>query len=236
VPPPDDEPRINDRIRAREVRLVAADGGQIGIKALPEALAIARAADLDLVEVAAEARPPVCRIMDYGKYKYEAAQRAKESRRKSSHAALKEMKYRPKISGGDFDTKTRKVEDFLGQGSKVKITIMFRGREMAHPELGMQILDRVAERVVHVGKIDQRAKLDGRNMTMVLSPDKRAQAAAKKAKADAERERKAQERAEAHASHDQASTPTSVDNPNSVENTSETGVVTTEPTSKDPTS
>jgi translation initiation factor IF-3 len=183
VPPVDDEPRINDRIRAREVRLVAADGEQIGIKPLPEALSIARAADLDLVEVAAEANPPVCRIMDYGKYKYEAAQRAKESRKKSSHASLKEMKYRPKISIGDFNTKTRKVEQFLGQGSKVKITIMFRGREMAHPDLGMKILDRVAESVDHVGKVDQRAKLDGRNMTMVLSPDKRAQAAAaKKAK------------------------------------------------------
>jgi translation initiation factor IF-3 len=178
VPPVDDEPRINDRIRAREVRLVGGDGEQIGIKPLPEALSIARAADLDLVEVAAGANPPVCRIMDYGKYKYEAAQRAKESRRKSSHASLKEMKYRPKIGIGDFNTKTRKVEQFLGQGSKVKITIMFRGREMAHPELGMQILDRVAESVDHVGKVDQRAKLDGRNMTMVLSPDKRAQAAA----------------------------------------------------------
>ena len=184
MPPADDEPRINDRIRAREVRLVAEDGEQIGIKPLPEALSIARAADLDLVEVAAQANPPVCRIMDYGKYKYEAAQRAKESRRKSSHAVLKEMKYRPKISIGDFNTKTRKVEHFLGQGSKVKITIMFRGREMAHPELGMQILDRVAEAVEHVGKVDQRAKLDGRNMTMVLSPDKRAQAATKKAKAE----------------------------------------------------
>jgi len=228
VPPADDEPRINDRIRAREVRLVAADGGQIGIKALPEALAIARAADLDLVEVAAEARPPVCRIMDYGKYKYEAAQRAKESRRKSSHAALKEMKYRPKISGGDFDTKTRKVEDFLGNGSKVKITIMFRGREMAHPDLGMLILDRVAERVVHVGKVDQRAKLDGRNMTMVLSPDKRAQAAAKKAKADAERERKAQERAAEKAAEAKATIPNPGDtNP-------EPAVDSTEPDPNDP--
>ena len=186
MPSADDEPRINDRIRAREVRLVGADREQIGIKALPEALSIARAADLDLVEVAPDAQPPVCRIMDYGKFKYEAAQRAKESRRKSSHASLKEMKYRPKIGIGDFETKTRKVEQFLGQGSKVKITIMFRGREMAHPELGMLILDRVAEHVADVGKIDQRAKLDGRNMTMVLSPDKQAQAAARKAKAAAE--------------------------------------------------
>jgi len=209
VPPVDDEPRINDRIRAREVRLVAADGEQIGIKPLPEALSIARAADLDLVEVAAQANPPVCRIMDYGKYKYEAAQRAKESRRKSSHASLKEMKYRPKISIGDFNTKTRKVEHFLGQGSKVKITIMFRGREMAHPELGMQILDRVAESVDHVGKVDQRAKLDGRNMTMVLSPDKRAQAAAaKKAKSTAQ-EAAAQE-AKADAPQDAAAEVTEV--------------------------
>ena len=155
---------------------MGADGEQIGIKPLPEALSIARAADLDLVEVAAQANPPVCRIMDYGKYKYEAAQKAKESRRKSRAAELKEMKYRPKISVGDFNTKTGKVEKFLSQGHKVKLTIMFRGREMAHPELGRDILDRVADTVAHVGKVDQYPRLDGRNMTMVLSPDKRAQA------------------------------------------------------------
>jgi translation initiation factor IF-3 len=154
---------------------VGADGEQIGIKPLPEALAMARALDLDLVEVAAQANPPVCKIMDHGKWKYEQDQRAKETRRKSSHKSLKEMKYRPKIGVGDFDTKTRNVEKFLGQGSKVKVTIMFRGREIFHPELGMDILDRVAESVEHVGKVDQAARLDGRNMTMVLSPDKRAQ-------------------------------------------------------------
>jgi translation initiation factor IF-3 len=130
---------------------------------------------LDLVEVAAEANPPVCRIMDYGKWRYEASQRAKESRRKASHTTLKEMKYRPKIGTGDFDTKTKKVEQFLSQGHKVKVTIMFRGREVHHPERGMLILDRVAEAVDHVGKVDQAARLDGRNMTMVLSPDRRAQ-------------------------------------------------------------
>jgi len=130
---------------------------------------------LDLVEVAAGANPPVCRIMDYGKWRYEASQRAKESRRKASHATLKEMKYRPKIGTGDFDTKTKKVEQFLSQGHKVKVTIMFRGREVHHPERGMQILDRVAGAVDHVGKVDQSARLDGRNMTMVLSPDRRAQ-------------------------------------------------------------
>ncbi len=184
APPYDDEPRRNERIRAREVRLVGADGDQIGIKPLPEALAIARAAELDLVEVAAQANPPVCRIMDYGKYKYEAEQRAKESRRKSRAAELKEMKYRPKISVGDFNTKTSKVEKFLSHGHKVKLTIMFRGREMAHPELGRNILDRVAEAVSEVGKVDQYPRLDGRNMTMVLSPDKRAQQASARKKAN----------------------------------------------------
>ena len=142
--PAANEPRINDRIRAREVRLVAPDGSQVGIKPLPEALAMARELDLDLVEVADKANPPVCRIMDYGKYKYEAAQKAKESRRKSTNVVVKEMKYRPKIGTGDFDTKTRKVEKFLAEGHKVKITIMFRGREVYHPELGKKILDQVA--------------------------------------------------------------------------------------------
>ena len=180
-PPSNNEPRINDRIRAREVRLVGPEGEQIGIKPLPEALNYARALDLDLVEVADKANPPVCRVMDYGKYKYEAAQKAKESRRKSTNVVVKEMKYRPKIGGGDFGTKTRKVEQFLEEGHKVKITIMFRGREVAHPELGRKILDRVAEEVVHTGKVEVYPKLDGpRNMIMVLAPDKRAQADAKK--------------------------------------------------------
>ena len=181
APPSNNEPRINDRIRAREVRLVGPDGEQIGIKPLPEALNYARALDLDLVEVADKANPPVCRVMDYGKYKYEAAQKAKESRRKSTNVVIKEMKYRPKIGGGDFDTKTRKVEHFLDEGHKVKITIMFRGREVAYPELGKKILDRVAEEVAHTGRVEVYPKLDGpRNMIMVLAPDKRAQADAKK--------------------------------------------------------
>ena len=162
--------------------MVAPDGEQIGIKPLPEALDIARELDLDLVEVAAEANPPVCRIMDYGKFKYETAQRAKESRKKASSVSLKEMKYRPKIGQGDFDTKTDKVEKFLSDGHKVKITIMFRGREVFHPELGREILERVAANVETVGKVDQFPKLDGRNMTMVLSPDR----AAKQRRKDAE--------------------------------------------------
>jgi translation initiation factor IF-3 len=136
--------------------------------------------DLDLVEVAGQANPPVVKVMDFGKFKYEEAQRAKESRRKSTNISIKEMKYRPKIGPGDFETKTRKVAEFLAEGHKVKITIMFRGREVFHPELGGKILDSIAEQVAPVGKVETHARLDGRNMTMVLAPDKRAQAAAAK--------------------------------------------------------
>jgi translation initiation factor IF-3 len=160
--------------------LVGPDGAQIGIKPLPEALSMARELELDLVEVADKANPPVCRIMDYGKYKYEAAQRAKESRKKSTNVVVKEMKYRPKIGAGDFGTKTKKVEHFLSEGHKVKVTIMFRGREMQHPELGRKILDQVAEAVADQGRVEVYPRLDGRNMTMVLGPDKKAQAAAEK--------------------------------------------------------
>ncbi len=172
---------------------MSADGDQVGIKPLPEALTIARDLDLDLVEVAPQASPPVCRIMDYGKYKYEAAQKAKESRRKTTQVSIKEMKYRVKIGKGDFDTKTLKVQKFLEEGHKVKITIMFRGREVHHPELGMRILDRVAEHNNQLAKVEASPKLDGRNMTMVLAPDKRVQAAAEAArkKAAAEERRTA---------------------------------------------
>ena len=160
------------------------DGGeQLGIKPLPEALSIARGLDLDLVEVAPQADPPVCRIMDYGKFKYEAGQKAKESRRKTTQISIKEMKYRVKIGKGDFDTKTRKVEEFLEEGHKVKITIMFRGREVAHPELGMKILDQVAAHNADLAKVEAAPKLDGRNMVMVLAPDKRVQAEAARRKA-----------------------------------------------------
>ena len=152
----------------------------MGIKALPEALNIARSMELDLVEVAPDASPPVCRIMNFTKFKYEEQQRAKESRKKATNIVVKEMKYRPKIGGGDFDTKTRKVAQFLGEGHKVKVTIMFRGREMQHPELGRRILDRVADEVITVGKVEAMPKQDGRNMTMVLGPDKLAQEKARK--------------------------------------------------------
>jgi translation initiation factor IF-3 len=165
---------MNDKIRAREVRLVDPEGNQLGIKALPEALDIAREMDLDLVEVAPLASPPVCRIMDYGKFKFDEAQRQKESRRKGTGGGIKEMKYRPKIGNGDFDTKTRQVAKFLAEGHKVKITIMFRGREVFHPELGKRILDRIAEQTTESAKVESEARLDGRNMVMVLAPDKRA--------------------------------------------------------------
>jgi translation initiation factor IF-3 len=169
------------------VRLVDPDGQQLGIKPLSEALTIARSLDLDLVEVAPMANPPVCRIMDYGKFKFDEAQRAKESRRKTVHVGVKEMKYRPKIGPGDFDTKTRRVAKFLEEGHKVKITIMFRGREVFHPELGKRILDRIAEATEGSAIVEAEPRLDNRNMVMVLAPDKRAkQSAASRSKATGE--------------------------------------------------
>ena len=160
----------------------------MGIQSLPDALDAALELGLDLVEVADKAAPPVCRIMDYGKFKYEQSQRAKESRKKATHVLVKEMKYRPKIGPGDFATKTRKVEAFLGDGSKVKVTIMFRGREMQHTELGRRILDNVAEAVSHVGRVEVYPKQDGRNMIMVLVPGqatrKQREAAADRREAD----------------------------------------------------
>lgn len=152
---------------------------------------MARGFELDLVEVAPNANPPVCRIMDYGKFKYEEGQKAKEARKKSTNVSVKEVKYRPKIGKGDFDTKTRNVIRFIEEGHKVKITLQFRGREMAHPELGSKILDDVLEAVGPAAKVDTQARLEGRSMSMTLSPDKKAQEAMKKAAAEAERETQA---------------------------------------------
>ena len=181
--------------------MVAPDGEQIGIRTLDEALAMAQELGLDLVEVADQASPPVCRVMDYGKFKYEHSQKAKESRKKATRVLVKEMKYRPKIGVGDFATKTRKVEGFLSDGSKVKITIMFRGREMQHPELGRRILDRVADTVAHVGRVEVYPKQEGRNMTMMLSPGQatRRQREAAQAHQAAEAEAAQAEAAEAEA-------------------------------------
>ena len=161
---------MNDRIRVPRVRVVGADGQQVGIISIEDALAMAEAQDLDLVEVAAQADPPVCRIMDYGKWKYEQAVRQKEARKKQSLIVVKEIKMRPKIDRHDYGTKKGHVERFLRQGAKVKVTIMFRGREMAHADRGRDLLDRLAEDVAEIAKVDTQPKLDGRNMTMVLSP------------------------------------------------------------------
>jgi translation initiation factor IF-3 len=167
-----EELRINDRIRIPRVRVVAADGSQVGILETKDALEMAIEQDLDLVEVAPTADPPVCRIMDYGKYKYEQDVKQREARKKQTNVVVKEMKMRPKIDRHDYGTKKGHVVRFLKQGAKVKITIMFRGREAARSELGQRLLDQLAEDVSDIAKIDTPAKLDGRNMTMVLSPNK----------------------------------------------------------------
>jgi translation initiation factor IF-3 len=167
------EPRINDRIRVPEVRLVGPNGEQVGIVAIGDALRLAQEADLDLVEVAPMARPPVAKLMDYGKFKYESAQKAREARRHQIQTVIKEMKLRPKIDPHDYETKKGHVERFLRQGDKVKITIMFRGREQSRPELGYRLLQRLAEDVAELGFVETTPKQDGRNMTMVLGPTKK---------------------------------------------------------------
>jgi translation initiation factor IF-3 len=166
------EPRINDRIRVAEVRLVGAEGEQIGIIPVTEALRMAQDQDLDLVEVAPDARPPVAKLMDYGKFKYESAQKAREARRNQVLTVIKEMKLRPKIDDHDYETKKGHVVRFLKAGDKVKVTIMFRGREQSRPELGFRLLQRLAADVSELGIIESAPKQDGRNMIMVLAPHK----------------------------------------------------------------
>lgn len=186
------EPRINDRIRVPEVRLVGPSGEQVGIVPLAKALELAQEYDLDLVEVAANARPPVCKLMDYGKFKYESAMKAREARKNQAHTVIKEMKLRPKIDPHDYDTKKGHVVRFLKQGDKVKITIMFRGREQSRPELGFRLLQRLASDVEDLGFIESNPKQDGRNMIMVLGPHKKkteAMAEAREAQAARKAER-----------------------------------------------
>ncbi|WP_420832071.1 translation initiation factor IF-3 [Nocardia huaxiensis] len=166
------ETRINDRIRVPEVRLIGPGGEQVGIVRVEDALRVAQEADLDLVEVAPDARPPVCKIMDYGKFKYETAQKARESRKNQVQTVIKEQKLRPKIDDHDYETKKGHVLRFLQAGSKVKVTIMFRGREQSRPELGFRLLQRLASDVAEFGFVETSAKQDGRNMTMVLAPHK----------------------------------------------------------------
>ncbi|MDP9295196.1 MAG: translation initiation factor IF-3 [Actinomycetota bacterium] len=168
---------MNDRIRSPQVRLVGPDGDQIGIVPTQEAIRRAQDLDLDLVEVAPQAVPPVCRIMDYGKYKYERDIRQKEARKKQSRIEVKEIKFRPKIDAHDYGTKKGHVERFLKAGSRVKITIMFRGREMAHTELGRKILDRLIADLEGLAIVDAAPKQDGRNMVMVIAPSKKQVAA-----------------------------------------------------------
>ena len=167
------ETRINDRIRVPEVRLVGPNGEQVGIVRIEDALRLAQEAELDLVEVAAAARPPVCKLMDYGKFKYESAQKARESRRNQQLTTIKEQKLRPKIDTHDYETKKRNVVRFLEGGNKVKVTIMFRGREQSRPELGFRLLQRLAEDVAELGTVEAAPKQDGRNMTMVIAPNKK---------------------------------------------------------------
>ena len=171
-PPERDQTRINDRIRVPEVRLIGDDGKQIGIVKTSEAVAYAQERDLDLVEVAPDARPPVCRVLDYSKYKYEQAQKQKAARRHQQQITVREIKFRPKIAQNDYDTKKGHVSRFLKNKDKVKITIMFRGREVTHPERGTALLDRLAGELSEIGVVEQSPVQDGRNMTMLLAPSK----------------------------------------------------------------
>ncbi|HLY94350.1 MAG TPA: translation initiation factor IF-3 [Gaiellaceae bacterium] len=169
-----DTTRINDAIRVPKVRLIDSDGSQLGIKSTDEAREHAYVQNLDLVEVAAQADPPVAKVMDYGKYKYEQEQKAKQARKHQSQIQVKEIKLRPKIGIHDYNTKKGHVERFLNQRAKVKVTIMFRGRETTHPERGRDLLLRLAEEVKEVGMIESQPLLDGRNMVMLLGPTKNA--------------------------------------------------------------
>ncbi|MFG2042763.1 translation initiation factor IF-3 [Dactylosporangium sp. NPDC048998] len=181
------EPRVNEQIRAREVRLVGPEGEQVGIVPLERALQLAADVDLDLVEVAPMARPPVCKLMDFGKFKYESALKAREARRNQQQTVIKEMKLRPKIDPHDYETKKGHVVRFLKAGDKVKVTIMFRGREQSRPELGFRLLRKLSEEISELGFVEAAPKQDGRNMIMVLAPHRNVKAAAtqsREAKAD----------------------------------------------------
>src|SRR6187397_773115 len=181
---PASQNRINDQIRAPKVRLVDENGGQVGIKQTAEALEYAYSKGLDLVEIAAQADPPVAKVMDYGKYRYEEEQKAKQARKHQQQIHVKEIKLRPKIQAHDYNTKKGHVERFLNQRAKVKVTIMFRGRETSHPERGRDLLMRLAEDVQEIGAVESPPLLDGRNMVMVLGPTKNAGVAKEDAKAE----------------------------------------------------
>ncbi|MGM0384505.1 MAG: translation initiation factor IF-3 [Actinomycetota bacterium] len=182
------EPRINERIKVPEVRLVGPSGEQVGVVRVEDALRLAAEADLDLVEVAPDARPPVCKLMDYGKFKYESAMKARDSRRNQANTQLKEIRFRLKIDTHDFETKKGHVVRFLEGGDKVKVMIMFRGREQSRPEMGIRLLQRLATDVTEYGVVESQPRLDGRNMTMVIAPLKKKM----HAKSDQRRKREAE--------------------------------------------
>ncbi|MDO5049623.1 MAG: translation initiation factor IF-3 [Actinomycetaceae bacterium] len=188
------EPRVNDRIRVPEVRLVGPEGEQVGVVRVADALRLAEEAGLDLVEVAPNARPPVAKLMDYGKYKYEAAQKAREARRNQANTVLKEIRFRLKIDDHDYETKKGHVERFLNGGDKVKVMIMFRGREQSRPEMGVRLLERLADDIGDLGVVESAPRQDGRNMTMVFAPTRK--------KSDAKNEQRRRREAERQAKRD----------------------------------
>ncbi|MDO5720189.1 MAG: translation initiation factor IF-3 [Actinomycetaceae bacterium] len=200
------EPRVNDRIRVPEVRLVGPEGEQVGVVRVEDALRLADEAGLDLVEVAPNARPPVAKLMDYGKYKYEAAQKARDARRNQANTVLKEIRFRLKIDDHDYETKKGHVERFLRGGDKVKVMIMFRGREQSRPEMGIRLLQRLAEDVTELGTVESAPRQDGRNMTMVLAPTRK--------KSDAKNEQRKRREAERAAKRDRQAERTARDSRN----------------------
>jgi len=163
-------PRVNERIRAPEIRLIGADGENVGVVTPARAMVLAEEAGLDLVEISPNATPPVCKIMDFGKFKYESQKRESEARKKQKIIEIKEIKFRPGTDTHDYDVKMRSVLKFLGEGDKVKVTLRFRGREMAHQQLGLELLNRVAADVDEVGKVENMPKLEGRQMVMMIGP------------------------------------------------------------------
>ena len=219
------EPRINDRIRVPEVRLVGPNGEQVGIVSIQDALRLAQEQDLDLVEVAATARPPVVKVMDYGKYKYESALKAREARKNQAHTVIKEMKLRPKIDPHDYETKKGHVVRFLKAGDKVKITIMFRGREQSRPELGRRLLSKLAEDVAELGFVEFAPKQDGRNMIMVLGPHKKKTEAMAEARAAKEQRKAGGAVDQTETAAAEAETAESIESVESVESVEQTEAV-----------
>ncbi|WP_228545752.1 translation initiation factor IF-3 [Microcella flavibacter] len=210
------EPRTNDRIRVPEVRLVGPGGEQVGVVKIEVALRLAQEADLDLVEVAPNSKPPVVKVMDYGKFKYEAAQKAKEARRNQANTILKEVRFRLKIDKHDYETKRKRAEGFLQAGDKVKAMILFRGREQSRPEMGVRLLQRFAEEVSEFGAVESTPTIDGRNMVMIIGPHKNkadAKAEQNAARAQAKAARKADDAAPSAESDEDAATETVAEAP-----------------------